>query len=225
MKKIIVIIGLVLLPMLHAEKANAQIPILEIIKAAIVKVIKAIDLQIQRQQNKVIWLQNAQKELENTMSKLKLDEITGWVDKQKKLYDGYYQELKKVKDAISYYQRIKAIISRQQQLVSEYKNAWNLLKQDKHFTPDEITYMGQVYTGIINESVKNLDQIMLVINSLSTEMTDAARLEIFSKAAKSIEANVSDLHRFSTQNELLSLNRAKDANDAATIKKLYGLPN
>ena len=44
----------------------------------------AVDLQVQRIQNKTIWLQNAQKTLENEMSKLKLDEITDWVQKNKR---------------------------------------------------------------------------------------------------------------------------------------------
>lgn len=39
------------------NKALAQDPITLIIKEGIKKVIKAVDLQIQRQQNKVIWLQ------------------------------------------------------------------------------------------------------------------------------------------------------------------------
>jgi len=64
-------VGLILLVVVMTvwpgSNANAQIPILEIIKAAVVKAIKAADLQIQRLQNKTIWLQNAQKTLENTV--------------------------------------------------------------------------------------------------------------------------------------------------------------
>jgi len=83
MKKLFIVFVLVGLESIAPTRsAQAQIPIAEIIKAAVKKVIKAVDLQIQRNQNKVIWLQNAQKTLENTMSKLKLDEITDWVDKQ-----------------------------------------------------------------------------------------------------------------------------------------------
>ena len=54
------------------QKLEAQIDIATIIKAAVKKVIKAVDLQIQRFQNKTIWLQNVQKSLENAMSKTKL---------------------------------------------------------------------------------------------------------------------------------------------------------
>ena len=59
------------------QKAEAAVPlaILEIIKAGVKKVIVAMDLKIQREQNKVLWMQNAQKVLENTLSKLKLGNL------------------------------------------------------------------------------------------------------------------------------------------------------
>ena len=76
---------------------DAQIPILDIIKQGITKVIVAVDLKIQRLQNKTIWLQNAQKTLENSMSKLHLDEISDWVERQRNLYADYFDELRNVK--------------------------------------------------------------------------------------------------------------------------------
>src|SRR5260221_13291276 len=98
MKKVLAIVGFSLCCMLMPiQKTNAQVPILEIIKEGIIKVIVAVDLKIQRLQNKTIWLQNAQKTLENTMSKLRLDEIGDWVEKQRKLYADYFDELRKVK--------------------------------------------------------------------------------------------------------------------------------
>jgi hypothetical protein len=113
---------------------KAQIPIADVIKDGIKKVIIAVDLKIQRLQNKTIWLQNAQKTLENQMSKLKLDEISDWVERQRKLYEDYFNELWKVKTALTYYQRVKEILQRQVQIVGEYKAAWALFRQDKNFT-------------------------------------------------------------------------------------------
>ncbi len=207
------------------QKVQAQIPVIEVIKGAVKKVIRAIDLQIQRQQNKVIWLQNAQKTLENTMSKLKLDEISDWMEKQRTLYKDYYEELSKVKAIISYYNRIRDISQRQSQLVEEYHKAWNLFRQDKHFTADELNYMGKVYSNILDESAKNIDQIFLVVNSFQTQMNDAKRLEIINAAADQVDANYYDLTRFNQQNILLSLQRAKAYNDVEVVKKLYGIPN
>ena len=180
-------------------------------------------MKIQRLQNKTIWLQNAQKTLENTMSKLKLDEITDWVEKQKQLYKDYYEELQKVKAIISYYERIKEITEKQVRLVEEYKRAWGLFKQDKHFSAEELSYMSRVYSGILDESVKNLSQIFVVINSFQTQMSDAKRLEIINAAADRIDANYDDLKTFNQQGIVISLQRAKSQNDVDVVKKLYGI--
>jgi hypothetical protein len=224
MKKIIIVIVLVAFVILEpSQKVLAQDPITEIIKAGVKKVIKAVDLKIQRLQNKTIWLQNAQKVVENTMSEMKLNEITDWVEKQRTLYKDYYDELWQVKNTISYYHRVREITSKQVQLVAEYKRAWGLFKQDKHFTGDELDYMGKVYNGILDESVKNLDQIFLVINSFSTQMSDAKRLEIINQAYNQVETNYSDLKAFNQQNVLVSLQRAKSKKDIDVVKGLYGL--
>lgn len=225
-KKLIISLACLLLmstPARPAEKVTA-LPILEIVKAVTKKVIKAIDLRIQKLQNKTIWLQNAQKQVENVLSKLKLDEISDWTQKQKDLYKGYYEELAKVKSIITYYQRIKEIAKKQTQLVQEYERAWNLFKQDSHFKDSEVQYMEQVYSGILEESVKNIDQIFLILDSFTTQMSDLKRLEIINKAADQIDANYDDLTMFNQQNILLSLQRAKTEADAKQVKQFYGIP-
>ena len=223
-KKILFIVGAALsISIPPVQHTNAQIPILEIIKAAVTKVIKAVDLKIQRLQNKTIWLQNAQKTLENKMSQLKLTAISDWSKKQKELYAKYFDELWKVKNVISSYQAVRDIIKKQVQLAQEYSKAFNLAKQDKNFTPDELNYMQQVYTGILDESIKNIDQIQLVVNAFATQMTDAKRLDIIHAAGDNIEQNITDLRQFNQQNIIISLQRSKEKNDIDVVKKLYGI--
>ena len=214
---------IVLMVSLPISEVNAQVAVLEVIKAGVKKVIKSVDLKIQRMQNETIWLQNAQKVMENQLSKLKLAEISDWTEKQKDIYSKYYADLWKVKAAISYYQRIKDITTKQVFLVEEYKKAWNLARRDKNFTPQELDYMYDVYTGILNESAKNLDQILLVVNAFKTQMNDAKRLELINEAANRIEVNYSDLRQFNTQNILMSLQRSKTQDQIEEVQELYGI--
>jgi hypothetical protein len=204
--------------------ADAQFIIADIIKLVIKKVINAIDLAVQQVQNKTIVLQNAQKELENVMTKLQLDDISNWVEKQRKLYEDYYNELWQVKQVIADYDKVRDIVRLQSKIVSEYTRAYSLFKQDKHFTSDELDQMFRVYNGILSESLKNVDQVLLVVNSLVTQMDDAGRIEIINKAASGVQKNYSDLQRFNQQNVQLSLERGSDVNDIETVKKLYGIP-
>lgn len=223
MKKIIIALLLSICILAPVPEAKAQLAILEIIKAGVKKVIKAVDLKIQRQQNKVIWLQNAQKVIENAMAKLKLNEISEWTDKQKQLYAGYFDELKKVRTLISYYQRIKEITTTQARIVEEYRRAWSLIKSDKHFTLKEIEYIGRVYSGILEQSVRNLDQLLLVINSFKTEMADGSRLKIINEVSEKIKGNYQDLRTFNAENVMLSVQRSKDGQEAAQVRQWYGL--
>ncbi len=201
--------------------ASAQLAIAEVIKAGVKKVIRAIDLKVQRLQNQTIWLQNAQKVVENQLSKFKLTEISDWTERQKKLYSGYYEELQKVRGVIKTYQRIKDLTSTQGEILKEYQWAAGLFRRDKHFSADELAHIEDVYKGILDESVRNLNQIFIVINSFKTQMSDAARLELIDAAAGKMEQNYADLKQFNQQNITLSIQRAKSDLEIKTLKQVY----
>jgi ribosomal protein L31E len=214
----------VLMVVYPSQQADAQaLEIIKIIQAGVKKVIKAVDLKIQRLQNQTIWLQNAQKTIENTMSKLRLDEIADWVERQRTLYADYFDELYRVKSFITQYHRIKEIIDKQVRLVNTYKRAWGLLVNDKHFTVSEIEYMGRVYAGILEATLKNVEEISSVIKSYTVQISDGKRLEILNAVADKVDENYNDLRQFNTENYLLSLSRSKDEYEMALIKAMYGL--
>ena len=221
MKKSVVILIIVMIG--YSSRLHAQIPIAEAVKLVVKKVIKAIDLKVQRMQNQTIWLQNAQKTIENELSRFRLNEIADWSEKQRSLYDQYYQELWKVKSAIAYYQRIKDLTLKQVAMVGEYQRAWHLFQSDKHFHPDEILEMQRVYLGILEASARNLEQVMLVVNPGKTQMTDQQRLEAINLAGDRLEETYSDLKQYNNQNMILSLHRGKDLNEVQTIKNYYGI--
>ncbi len=224
MKKKLVLIALfAMFSLPPAQSAVMANPWAAIIKAAIKKVVQAVDLIIQRRQNAVIKLQNAQKALENTMSKLQLDEIADWVKKQRDLYKEYYEELRKVKGVIAYYFRVKQIAEKNSRLVDEYQKAWNLFARDNRFSLEELTHMEQVYSAILEESAANVDLLLLVVKSFTTQMSDAKRLELIDRAAVQADAVYDDLVAFNRENSLLSLARARTLKEAETLRQLYGL--
>jgi hypothetical protein len=210
-------IGLSIAP---TSKSQAQVEIiLDIIKAAI----KAADIAVQKVQNATIDLQNAQRELENALSESELGDIAGWVEKQKDLYQDYFKELWEVKTIISEYKQVSDIITKQKQLVADYKKAYTLVQQDKHFTATELSYIYSVYSGIINESTKDLDQLLTIVESFTVQMSDEQRLKIITVCAANIEREISDLTKFNNQSFLISIQRSKDQADLASIRQLYGL--
>ncbi|SEI39693.1 hypothetical protein SAMN04487995_0377 [Dyadobacter koreensis] len=210
-----------LAPVPQTKAAN---PWAAIIKAAIRRVVRAVDLLIQRRQNAVIKLQNAQKALENAMAKLKLDQIEDWVRKQRDLYQAYYQELRKVKEVIAYYFKVKQIAQQQERILEQYQKAWGMLSSSTHFTASELLYMQSVYTGLLDQTAKTTDMLTLAIGSDLTQMSDAQRLALINQAAESTQQLYEDLTRFTEQNMLLALSRGNSTDDNGMIRQLYGLP-
>lgn len=203
--------------------ANAQLGIIEVIRQGVKRVIKAVDLKIQRLQNKTIWLQNAQKFLETELSKLKLTEIAEWTDRQRQQYQRYYQELSEVKSLITQYQRIREMTSRQVSLVKEYQRVWRLIQHAGLYSPEELEFMANVYSGMLDESLRSIEQIGVIIGSFSLQMSHAARLKLINQAADQLQENYDDLRRFNTENMLLALGREKETKGFNQLKQLYGL--
>ncbi|MBB6611812.1 conjugal transfer protein TraI [Pontibacter sp. Tf4] len=201
--------------------AQAQDPILAVIKAGITKAIVAMDLKIQRLQNKTIWLQQAQKVLENKLTDLRLTEIADWTERQRQLYATYYEELWQVKAAITYYQRARELAQKQEALVNAYRRTYRLLREHGNFAPAEMDYIRQVYGGLLEASLKDLDGLLLILNAFSTQMSDGDRLALIHELGGRMDRHYTALRKFNDSNIRLALRRAGERNDLEGIRQLY----
>ena len=214
---------LILLLSAQTGRAKAQIPIIDIIGDAAKAIVMALDLKVQELQTEAIGLQEAQQALENSLHLSELGDIAGWLQQQKDLYAGYYNELWQVKTMISTYERVEDMISKEATIVAEVRQLNTAIGQDPHLTVSEVGSMGTTLAGILQASAQNLGQIQQVITALVTQMDDADRLAIIDVAGNAIDRNYSDLQVFGQRGLVLSLNRARDANDVAAVKALWGL--
>ncbi|GGF44157.1 conjugal transfer protein TraI [Echinicola rosea] len=219
---LMLVMGLSLGPVNRAE-AIPLAAILEIIKQGVKKVIKAIDLKIQRLQNQTIWLQNAQKVLENAMTKLELEGIGNWSEKQRAQYGGLFDELWKVKQVLSQYQRVRDMAQKQAAIVREYQKAWQVLSQSTLLTTAERDAMAATYANILEESVQNLQHLTDVLTAYSIQMGDAERLEIIYRTDKKVQENLNELRSFNSRNFQVLRAREYYPSSNAPIKSLYDL--
>ncbi|MCH7408981.1 conjugal transfer protein TraI [Belliella sp. DSM 111904] len=209
--------------MVCAEPKPAQaapLVIAEVIKQGIKRVIIAVDLRIQRLQNESIWLQNTQKTIENALSKLRLEEIADWTNRQQILYQDYYQGLWRVKSIISQYQRLKDIAQTQAALVAAYQDTWRLLSSSGNFTALELNRKQQIYGGILEESIKHLDQLAFLMKDQLSNMGDASRLEQIHQLGLAIQLNYDELRRYNRHNLLISQYRNNLRKEHQTLQNL-----
>lgn len=215
--------ALLLACLMPGAPVRAQIPILDIINAAVKKVIVATDLEIERMQTETIEAQNTEKALENDMAQSELSDITGWVQQQRDLFAGFYQELWAVKNAIATYEEVKDMMGKQARIVAGYKQVYAVLGSDPHFSSAELSGMYGVLSGIVSQSAQNIARLTSVVTALVTQMGDSPRLQIIDETGRDIDRNYRDLARFSQGAFLLSAQRAQGAGDLAAVKAMYGI--
>jgi len=128
-----------------------------------------------------------------------------------------------VKNVLSLYHKVKDITEQQVQLVAAYKKAWAAIRQDPHFSAEELEHIGAVYSAILEKSIQQTGQLATVITAWLTQMEDGGRLEAIDQLEEQMDRNRRDLLAFTEGNILLSLQRSKDQQDIRFIQTLYNI--
>jgi hypothetical protein len=137
------------------------------------------------------------------------------------LHKAFLDGLLAVSPAVQKYERVVDIIDDQGKIVSEYKTAYNLFKRNPHFTPDELIYMSNVYDHLISNSEKNLTNLLNVMTAGTLRMSDAERLHAIDGIYADTHDELSFLRQFNSKTGTLATERAKQENDAGTVRSLY----
>jgi DNA repair ATPase RecN len=138
------------------------------------------------------------------------------------LHKNFLDALLDVSPAVKQYKRIADIINYQLLIVKQYKAAYKQFKEDKNFTIDEINYISKVYANLFNESVKNLDELAMVITAGKLRMSDDERMQAIDRIYASIEDQFSFLQDFNSSTSYLSLQRQSEQTEIDMSRKIYG---
>lgn len=196
--------------LIMAFHANAQS--IDPVSLIIAKVIKAIDLKIQKMQNETIWLQQAQQLAEHELSKAKLAEIAGWQNAQAELYDGYFKELASVKSVIKELPQVKQIFRMQAQIVQEYGRLAKDVSQKHAF--DQLLLLSKDILGSLQQLLTN--------NTLT--MKDADRLMLLSNLRNGMADCLDSMKELNKQSIRQAAARTRIEADLQFMKKLNGNP-
>lgn len=139
------------------------------------------------------------------------------------LHNAFLSALLAINPAVKNYKHVADIISYQSSIVSEYKSAFSRFKQDKHFTPDEISYLGTVYGNLFNQSLNDIINLTNILTANKMRMSDDERLHAIDGIYSTSKEQLMFIRSFNNSTTLLAIARATEENDAASAMKLYGL--
>lgn len=128
-----------------------------------------------------------------------------------------------VNPSVRNYHRIPNIIRYQKLLLKEYRRAYDRFRQDPNFTLDELEYLGSVYRFLFDASIRNIDELLMVITASQLRMSDAERMQAIDRIFFDMEDKVIFLRSFNDNTQLLAIQRAKSRNDVKTMRQLYGI--
>ena len=141
------------------------------------------------------------------------------------LHKTFLDALMDVSPTVKNYKRVANIINYEVILINEYKSAFNRFKRDTNFNEQELAYLGRVYKNLFKQSLDNLDNLVTIITANQLRMSDDERLGAIDRIFADMQDKLLFLRHFNNNTTVLALQRAKEKNDAGTMRLIYGINN
>lgn len=139
------------------------------------------------------------------------------------LHNVYLTGLLAVSPAVRNYGRIAEILVMQANLISEYNRESSLFRQSGSFSVAELSYMSDVYTRLVSQTLNDAEDLANIITAGKLRMSDADRIKGIDRIYDSSSDKLQFIRSFNNQGIGLSLQRSKDMADTHSLKQLYGL--
>ena len=137
------------------------------------------------------------------------------------LHQVFLDGLFAVNPSVAKYKRIPDIIRYQSLLMKEYRRAFNRFKNDPNLTPDEVKYLERVYSYLVKQSLRNLEELTMIVTANKLRMSDDERIQSIDRIYFDVENKLSFLRYFNNSTQVLVVQRAKEDSEVGTVKKLY----
>lgn len=135
-----------------------------------------------------------------------------------RLHKTFLDALMQVSPAVKNYKRVAEIVEYQISIVKESRNGMNRFIKSGNFSGQEINYFEKVYGNLLNQSLRNLDELTMVITADKLRMSDDERLKAVDDIYEQMQDKLLFLRNFNTTSNVLALQRSKEKNDVYVSK-------
>ncbi len=142
-----------------------------------------------------------------------------------KLYNDtkkYYDALKKVNNLIGDAYKVKECILMVGDISEIYVTSYKKMLSDKNFRPSELAAMASGYTKLLEQSGESLKELKSIVKSNVFFMNDHERMQQIDRIYTTLREYRSLVSYYTRKNISVSYVRAREKNDLASVKALYG---
>jgi len=137
------------------------------------------------------------------------------------LHGDYYASLYQVSAAVRNNPKVKEITVLQEQVIGLFDAAIAWQKEKQLVSGDEINYFKSVYSKLLEDCKKSLEELRLAVSPGEMQMTDAQRLAKIDQLYRHTQAQYAFVSDFTGQAYTLANNRADGDADERTLMNLY----
>jgi len=138
------------------------------------------------------------------------------------LHEAFLDALLQVSPIVKNYKKVMDIVDYQKQIISEYKSSFEKIKNGHHFNADELAYMSSVYSKLVVESLKDLENLLNIVSAGKLRMSDDDRLRGIDNVYEHMKEKLMFLRHFNGSAAVLAVQRSREANDEKSIRNFYG---
>ena len=139
------------------------------------------------------------------------------------LHRDFFGSLEIVNPKIKTYTRVADIIAYQVRIVKKISTTIKNLKESGQFNTDELDYSKAVFENLLEECLKNVDELYLVITSDELQMTDDERIKRIDQLYTDMRDKYSFCQSFSEEYSVLAMQRLSEQLEIKFSKQLNGV--
>ncbi|PSK90781.1 hypothetical protein [Taibaiella chishuiensis] len=121
------------------------------------------------------------------------------------------------------YYKVAGIVELQLLLIKEHRSAFNRFRNGNMLRPSELEYIGKVYSNLVTESLRNIDELLNVVTTGKLRMSDDERLKTIDGLYADMEDKLNFLRSFNNNTTILTIQRAKEFEETSRARRIYGI--
>lgn len=139
------------------------------------------------------------------------------------LHRDFFGSLKQVNPIIKKYARVADIITFQFRIIKKAKQTFQVNRETSQFTMGELEYCKMVFDNLLEECLKNLYELILIIEPDSYQMKDDERIKRIDALYVDMQNKYAFTSSFSDEMGLLYFQRVREQNEINRSRILNGL--
>ncbi|MEO7982569.1 MAG: hypothetical protein ABI688_00680 [Bacteroidota bacterium] len=136
------------------------------------------------------------------------------------LHFNFFDSLRSVNPKIKKWAKVADIIAYQLSIIKNTKQTIAAIKDAGQFTNDELDYCKKVFDNLLNECLKSIDELVMIITDGQATMKDDERMKRIDKLYLEMQDKYSFAASFSNEMGLLSEQRLNERAEILMDKKI-----